>query len=373
MCAIEAGKRGRSVAVLDHASRIGRKISISGGGRCNFTNLHATPENYFSEQSNFCKSALARYTPMDFVELLTQHRVAYHEKKLGQLFCNDSAEQIVDLLLEECRAAQVEIHLNCEIRSIHKGINFQVETNRGDFTSSSLVIATGGLSFPKLGATDFGYRLARQFDLKLTPPRPGLVPLTLSQENLASYIQLSGVSLSVKVGYRGKKFSESILFTHRGVSGPAILQISSCMKQHDFIEIDLLPGLDAGAWLLKHQSEPIDLPTLLARQLPRRFAEVWCKLNAPVQSMNHCKSKQLLEIGTLLNHWLLPIHGTEGYTKAEVTLGGIDTRELSSKTLETRKVPGLYFVGEVVDVTGWLGGFNFQWAWASGYAAGQFV
>lgn len=373
MCAIEAGKRGRSVTILDHSPRLGRKISISGGGRCNFTNLYASSENYYSEQPDFCKSALARFTPSDFVDLLTQHRVPYHEKKLGQLFCDDSADQIVNLLVEECKAAQVEIRLDCGVRSVKKGNDFQIETSRGLFSSDSLVIATGGLSFPKLGATDFGHRIAKQFNLKLINPRPGLVPLTLSSENLVHTVLLSGVSLPVTVGHQGKKFNESILFTHRGVSGPAILQISSCMRQHDSIEIDLLPELDAGDWLIKHQRESTDLATLLGRKLPKRFAEIWCELNAPVKTLNHCKLKQLQEIGTLLNHWLLPIHGTEGYAKAEVTLGGVDTRELSSKTMEARSVPGLYFIGEVVDVTGWLGGFNFQWAWASGHAAGQFV
>ena len=373
MCAIEAGKRGRSVTVLDHAPRLGRKISISGGGRCNFTNLTVTAENYYSEQPDFCKSALARYTPTDFIELLSQHRITHHEKKLGQLFCDDSAEQIVNLLIDECATAQVKICLDCGVRSVRKGDDFQIETSRGVYACDSLVIATGGLSFPKLSASDLGYRLARQFDLKLINPRPGLVPLTLSQENLAHFISLSGVSLQVTVAHGGHKFNEALLFTHRGLSGPAILQISSCMKQHDSIEIDLLPGLDAGAWLLEHQSERIDLPTLLAQKLPRRFADVWCSNNAPLKALNHCKTKRLLEIGTLLNGWPLPIHGTEGYAKAEVTMGGVDTRQLSSKTMESRSVPGLYFIGEVVDVTGWLGGFNFHWAWASGHAAGQFV
>ena len=367
MCALEAGKRGRSVALIDHAPRVGRKISISGGGRCNFTNWNATPDNYYSAQPDFCKSALARYTPQDFVELLASHRVRFHEKKLGQLFCDDSAERIVELLVDECNAARVEIQTDCRIREVRKGLDFQIETQRGLFACDSLVIATGGLSFPKLGASDFGHRLARQFDLKLTNTRPGLVPLTLSPQNLECYGPLSGVSLPAMVRHGSRQFNENILFTHRGLSGPAILQISSCMQEHGSIEIDLLPGLDAPAWLLAHHQKPVDLPTLLGTRLPRRFAEVWCELNAPVKSLNHCKSKQLLEIGTLLNHWSIPIHGTEGYAKAEVTMGGVDTRQLSSKTMEARSVPGLYFIGEVV------GGFNFQWAWASGHAAGQFV
>jgi len=300
--------------------------------------------------------------------------VPYHEKKLGQLFCDDTAERIVDLLLEECREARVEFRLDCSVLAVRKGIDFQVETNRGSFSCNSLVVATGGLSFPKLGATGFGHRIAKQFDLKLTAIRPGLVPLTLSKEKLDHYGRLSGVSLPVTVRHHGHCFSENILFTHRGLSGPAILQISSCMGGGgDSIEIDLLPERDAGAWLLEHHAKPVDLATLLSRVLPRRFAEVWCETNAPVNAVNRCKSRQLREIGAMLNRWSLPIQGTEGFAKAEVTMGGVDTRELSSKTLEARGVPGLYFIGEVVDVTGWLGGFNFQWAWASGHAAGQFV
>ena len=374
MCAIEAGRRGRSVTVLDHAARIGRKIAISGGGRCNFTNTHATSENYFSQQRDFCKSALARYTPGDFIGLIEKHRVPYHEKKLGQLFCDDTAERIIDLLLEECRDPGVKILLDTRVLNVRKSVDFQVETTRGGFSCQSLVVATGGLSFPKLGATDFGHRLAKQFDLKLTEIRPGLVPLTLSRENLALYGPLSGVSLPVTVRHQGDQFSENLLFTHRGLSGPAILQISSCMPAAGTaVEIDLMPGRDAGGWLIEHHAETVDLPTLLSRSFPRRFAEVWCEMNAPVKAMNRCKTRQLREIGAMLNHWTLPVQGTEGFAKAEVTLGGVDTRELSSKTMETRKVPGLYFIGEVVDVTGWLGGFNFQWAWASGHAAGQFA
>lgn len=372
MCAMEAGRRGRSVTVLDHGARIGRKIAISGGGRCNFTNLHTTPDNFFSEQPEFCKSALARYTPMDFIRLVEKHRVPYHEKKYGQLFCDDTAERIVDLLLDECREAQVQIILNCAVHSVEKHSEFQVMTSRGVYSSDSLVIATGGLSFPKLGATDMGHRLARQFNLKLTEIRPGLVPLTLSKENLAHFGRLSGISIHIIARHRGHRFSENLLFTHRGLSGPAILQISSCIGHgNDPIEIDLLPGLDAGDWLMQHRTEPVDLPALLGQYLPRRFADVWCETNAPVKSMNHCKSQRIREIGRMLNHWVLPIHGNEGYAKAEVTLGGVDTRELSSKTMEARNVPGLYFIGEVMDVTGWLGGFNFQWAWASGHAAGR--
>jgi predicted Rossmann fold flavoprotein len=374
MCAIEAGRRGRSVTVLDHAAEIGRKIAISGGGRCNFTNIHAAPENYFSEQREFCKSALARYTPQDFIGLIEKHRVSYHEKKLGQLFCDDSAMRIVDLLLEECRAAQVQIRLNCAVQSVRKTVDFQIETSRGDFSCDALVIATGGLSFPKLGATSLGHRLAKQFNLRLTEIRPGLVPLTLSRENLEHYGPLSGVSIPSMVQHHGHRFSENILFTHRGLSGPAILQISSCMGSGDnSVDIDLLPGKDAGAWLLEHHTEPIDFTSLLSRCLPRRFAEAWCRMNTPATTVNRCKSGKLREIGMMLNHWKLPIHGTEGYAKAEVTMGGVDTRELSSKTMEARSVPGLYFIGEVVDVTGWLGGFNFQWAWASGHAAGRVV
>ena len=374
MCAIGAGLRGRSVLVLDHAAEVGRKISMSGGGRCNFTNLDASPENYFSGQQDFCKSALARFTPLDFVALISSHRIPFHEKKPGQLFCDDTSDRIVRLLLDECDRAQVRIRLNCTVREVRKPAGFEIETSAGAFSGDSLVIATGGLSFPKLGASDFGHRIAGQFGLRLTGLRPGLVPLTLPADLLKHCNSLSGVSLPVEVRHRRHRFRENLLFTHRGLSGPAILQISSCIEAgDDSIEIDLLPDRDAGAWLMEHRTEPGALSSLLGRCLPRRFAEVWCEMNAPETAATRCKSRRLLEIGKMLNHWIVPVRGNEGYAKAEVTMGGVDTRELSSKTMEARTVPGLYFIGEVVDVTGWLGGFNFQWAWASGHAAGEFV
>ena len=373
MCAIEAGKRGRSVLVLDHAARLGRKITISGGGRCNFTNLHAGPENYLSSNPGFCKSALARYSPGDFLALIEKHRVPFHEKKLGQQFCNDSSDRIVAMLLDECREARVELRTDCRVISVEKNDGYRIATSQGGFSCDALVVATGGLSFPKLGATDFGHRIAKQFGLALTEIRPALVPLTFSSEDLQRYGPLSGVSIPAAVRHRKREFRENILFTHRGLSGPAILQISSYWSDGEPLEIDLLPDLDAAEWLLEHQAEPVDFEGLLSRHLPRRFAGVWCKINTPDKAVNRCKSQELRDIGKMLNHWTLRMNGTEGYAKAEVTLGGVDTRGLSSKTMEARNVPGLYFIGEVVDVTGWLGGFNFQWAWASGHAAGQFV
>ncbi len=373
MCAIEAGRRGRSVVVLERAGEIGRKIAISGGGRCNFTNLYTRPENYISHQPDFCKSALARYTPHDFIALVEKHGVAYHEKKLGQQFCDDSSRRIIDLLLAECEAAGVTILPGVQVNAVRKSVGFHVETNRGEMICDSLVIATGGLSFPKLGATDFGHRLARQFGLGVTGVRPGLVPLTLAAEDLEAYRELSGVSIPTAVHCHGKKFNENILFTHRGLSGPAILQISSCWREGEAIETDLLPDLDAEEWLLENHAAQIELSALLTTRLPRRFAETWCERHAPSKPLPRYKARQLREIGQLLNRWPLKPAGTEGFGKAEVTLGGVDTKELSSKTMESRKVPGLYFIGEVVDVTGWLGGYNFQWAWASGHAAGQGV
>lgn len=373
MCAIEAGKRGRSVMLLDHSGVAGNKIAVSGGGRCNFTNLHAAPENYISSNPNFCKSALARYTPLDFVGLIEKHRVPYHEKKLGQLFCSESSQRIVGLLLEECRVAHVKFRFNCRIQSVRKTTEFHVETDQGTFSSHALVIATGGLSFPKLGATDFGHRLARQFGLKITQTRPGLVPLKFDTENQNRYQAVSGVSVAAVVHCQGREFRENILLTHRGLSGPAALQASSYWETGKSVQIDLLPGLDAGKWIAGYRARSMELATLLSRHLPRRFVERWCEQHFPSKPMNQFQSRELTEIGRLLNHWTPLITGTEGYAKAEVTVGGVDTRELSSRTMETRNVRGLFFIGEVVDVTGWLGGYNFQWAWASGHAAGASV
>jgi len=373
MCALEAGRRGRSVLVLEHAERLGKKILISGGGRCNFTNLNTSPENFLSENPHFCKSALACYTPADFIALVEKHGIAYHEKKLGQLFCDFSSRQIVELLQKECAGARVEIRLNCEVQQLQKNLTFDLQTNQGPFQSDSLVIATGGLSFPKIGATDFGYRTAKQFGHKLTVTRPGLVPLTFSTEDQAAFGQLSGISIDAAASGNGMSFRENILFTHRGLSGPAILQISNYRGECDPIAIDLLPGQPAREILAAHRSTNKELKNVLGQYLPQRFVQEWCGRFVPSRPMNRYSTLELEEIARHLHHWEIQPADTEGYVKAEVTLGGVDTGELSSKTMESRRVAGLYFIGEVVDVTGWLGGYNFQWAWASGRAAGQFV
>lgn len=372
MCAIEAGKRGRRVLVLEHNERVGMKIAISGGGRCNFTNLEAGPDNYLSAQPDFCKSALARFTPWDFIGLIDKHRIAYHEKKLGQQFCDTSSKAIIEMLLAECAAAGVEIRLKCRVQEVRKAERFVLETNAGSLESSAVVVATGGLSFPKLGATDFGYRIARQFGLKVTAVKPGLVPLTFIPED-QSLSALSGLSVPVTARFNGRVFEENLLFTHRGLSGPVILQISSYWDGKGTIEFNLLPGKSAADLVQQGRREAIDALTLLSREWPRRFAEAWCARYAPRKSFPHYKAQELASLTTMLEAWPLRFSGTEGYPKAEVTLGGVDTSELSSKTMEARRVPGLYFIGEVVDVTGWLGGYNFQWAWASGHAAGQVV
>ena len=373
MCAREAGQRGRRVAVLEHQDRVGKKIAISGGGRCNFTNIHATAAQYLSQRPEFCKSALARYTPDDFIALVSEHRIAFHEKKLGQLFCDGSSRAIIEMLLAECRKAGVEIHCDCHPTVIERNERFRIGTNHETFEAASLVVATGGLSFAKLGATDFGYRLAEKFGIRLVPPRPGLVPLRLAHDDLTALEHLSGISLPVTVRTRGEVFSEAMLFTHRGLSGPAILQISSFWNEGELLEIDLMPGRSASDWLAQVRSTHRDLATALSHLLPQRFAEAWCKRYAPRKPLPHWKTTELAACARDLAQWRISPAGTEGYPKAEVTVGGIDTTELSSRTMEARRVPGLYFIGEVVDVTGWLGGYNFQWAWASGYAAGQFV
>jgi predicted Rossmann fold flavoprotein len=375
MCAIAAGQRGRRVVVLEGNERVGRKIEISGGGRCNFTNLQASAENYLSENPAFCKSALARYTPWDFVALVEKHGIAYHEKTLGQQFCDGSSRAIIEMLLAECAAAGVEIRTGCRVEEVEKIDAFRVRTTGGAYESKALVVATGGLSFPKLGATDFGFRLAKRFGLRVTPLRPGLVPLTLSLEQLKDYGPLSGVSLPVVArDARGAaEFPESMLFTHRGLSGPAVLQVSSYWREREEVTFDLLPGVDAAGWLEQARAEKADLATLLARHWPRRLAETWSAQNAAGVRLAHLRAEEKERLAGLLNRWTLRPAGTEGYAKAEVTLGGVDTAELSSKTMEARRVPELYFIGEAVDVTGWLGGYNFQWAWASGHAAGSVV
>ncbi len=372
-CAIEAGKRARKVVVLEHAERIGKKISISGGGRCNFTNLHAGPDNFISANPSFCKSALARYTPADFVALVRKHNISFHEKKLGQLFCNEGSGRIIDMLLNECSDAGVEVICRSTVQRVAKNERFEVELTDRTLQSQSLVIATGGLSIAPLGATDFGYKLARQFGLKIEPTKPGLVPFTLTKDVLKQLAPLSGVSVDAEVSCNSNQFRENILVTHRGLSGPAILQISSYWEEGQAIDIDLLPNEDARKLLSENRASEISLANLLSRFLPKRFAHAWCELNFPSQPINRYTPRQLEEIATRLHHWRIIPGGTEGYRKAEVTAGGVSTAELSSRTMQTTKVPGLYFIGEVVDVTGQLGGYNFQWAWSSGYAAGQFV
>ncbi len=373
MCAIEAGKRGRSVLVLEHTERRGKKILISGGGRCNFTNINAGPDNFLSANPDFCKSALARYTPADFIALVEKHGIRYHEKKLGQLFCDLSSRQIVELLQKECAAARVEIRLNCKVSDVQKNLSFRLETNQGTLDADSLVIATGGLSLPKLGATDFGYRVARQFGARVTPTRAGLVPFRFNPGDQLAFSELSGVSLETTVTCNGTTFRESILFTHRGLSGPAILQISNYCGESDMVSIDLLPGQSAVEILAAHRQSTKELKNVLSQFLPQRFAQEWCARFASSKPMNRFLPAELGEIARRLHHWEFRPGGNEGYATAEVTLGGVDTTELSSKTMESRHVRGLYFIGEVVDVTGWLGGYNFQWAWASGHAAGQFI
>jgi len=370
-CAIEAGKRKRKVLVIEHSERIGKKIAISGGGRCNFTNIHTSADSFLSVNPHFAKSALARYTPRDFITLVQRHGVAYHEKKLGQLFCNGSSQQIIDMLLTECAKATVEIRCGCSVHSVAKETRFVLQTNRGALESDSLVIATGGLSIKPLGATDFGYRIAEQFGLQIEQPRPGLVPLTLDSDMLRRFAELSGVSLDAIARFGKVSFRENILFTHRGLSGPAILQLSSYWKPGKPISIDLLPQLEDMSFLEDEKASSIELSNLLSRYLPRRFAHAWCELFAPSKPMRQFNSRELEAIATTLHNLEIVPTGTEGFKKAEVTTGGVSTNELSSQTMESKKVPGLYFVGEVVDVTGHLGGFNFQWAWASGYVAGQ--
>ena len=372
-CAIEAGRRGRSVLVVEHAGQVGKKIAISGGGRCNFTNVHTSAANFISANPHFAKSALARYTPADFIALVERHGIAYHEKKLGQLFCDGSSRQIINMLLAECSDANVEIRCNCHVRRVERRDAFLLETDQGTFASSSLVIATGGLSIPQLGATDFGYQIARQFDLQIEPTRPALVPFTLPADTQARFAALSGISLDAIAQASDAEFRENILVTHRGLSGPAILQISSYWQTGDSIHLNLLPDTDARVLLLEHQHSESELANVLAQFWPRRFALEWCKLYAPSRPLKGFTERELDALAQKLGRWEITPAGTEGYKKAEVTAGGVSTDELSSRTLEARHVPGLYFIGEVVDVTGQLGGYNFQWAWASGYAAGQFV
>jgi predicted Rossmann fold flavoprotein len=369
MCAVEAGKRGRRVAVLEHAERLGKKILISGGGRCNFTNIHCTPANFLSANPHFAKSALARYTPNDFIALVEKHRIPYHEKTLGQLFCDRSSRDILQMLEEECRESQVGIFLNCRIEEVTRTTEFVVRATNATFHAPVLVVATGGLSIPKMGATSFGYDLARRFGIKIRDPWPGLVPLTFDGEHSSRYCDLAGVSAEVIASCNGHRFREKMLITHRGLSGPAILQISSYWTHSQPIHLDLAPEADPTATFrdAKAPRNPATLRAELRKILPNRLADRWLELHAPASWTNSA----LVDFERGIHAWTLVPAGTEGYEKAEVTAGGIDTEELSAKTMECKRIPGLFFIGEVVDVTGHLGGFNFQWAWASGAAAGQ--
>jgi len=372
-CAIEAGKRRRKVLVIEHNAQIGRKILISGGGRCNFTNIHTRPENFISRNPHFCKSALARYSPQDFIELVKKHKIEFYEKKLGQLFCRESSRLIVEMLLRECERARADIWADCSVKNIERepDRSFELETTGGNLTCDSLVIATGGLSFPKVGATDLGYSVAKQFGLKRVETRPGLVPLVFADgKGLSS---LAGVSID-SIVYAGKReFRENILFTHRGLSGPAILQVSNYTQKGVAVLIDLLPVKSEDEMLRLAGTSRQTVDNFLGRFLPNRFAEAFCDPVLAKRRLDQMNKKDLGGIVKKIKNWQVKFSETEGYHKAEVTLGGISTAELSSQTMESNRVPGLYFIGEVVDVTGWLGGYNFQWAWASGYAAGQAV
>ncbi len=370
-CALQAGRRGRKVLVVEHNSQIGRKILISGGGRCNFTNTQTKSENFISQNPHFCKSALSRYTPQDFIELVKKHRIEFYEKKLGQLFCRDSARLMVEMLVSECTAGKVEIRTNCSVKSVKKNNLFEIETNQENFTGESLVIATGGLSFPKVGATDFGYRIARQFGLKIVETSPSLVPLVFAGEK--KFSKLAGISVDSSVASGSREFRENILFTHRGLSGPAILQISNYWQKQKTVTIDLLPEINALALLEENISSKQTLDNFLSRFLPNRFADIFANQNFTNKPLNQLNKKEIERIAETLNGWQISFDETEGYHKAEVTLGGVSTAELSSQTMESRRVEKLFFVGEIMDVTGWLGGYNFQWAWASGFAAGQIV
>ena len=368
LCAAEAGKRGRRVALLEHADRPGKKILISGGGRCNFTNIHCQPENFISANPHFAKSALARYTPADFIALVEKHRIPYHEKTLGQLFCDRSAQDITGMLEAECSASGVQIFLQTKISEARHNGDFVLRTNGDEFCAPVLVIATGGLSIPKMGATSFGYDVAQQFGLKIVPTRPALVPLVLAAKDRTRYCDLAGVSAEVIAASNGASFREKMLVTHRGLSGPAILQISSYWKKGHEIRIDLAPERDVSAALRDAKVRNIAAArTALQGALPKRLADRWLELHEPSTWTN----QGITELDRQLHQWEIKPADTEGYEKAEVTAGGVDTDELSSKTMETRKVKGLFFIGEVVDVTGHLGGFNFQWAWASAVAAAR--
>lgn len=374
MCAQAAGLRGLHVLVIEHANKVGKKILMSGGGRCNFTNLGTTPQNFLSSNPHFCKSALARYTPEDFLALVEHHRIAWHEKELGQLFCDESSKLILRMLLAECEAGGVRIEIDCAVERVEHGPDgFRLHTARGPVQTARLVVATGGLSIPTMGASGFGYTIARQFGHAVLPTHAALVPLTLSGRPLDDYAELSGLAMDVGASCGDASFRNRMLLTHRGLSGPAILQISSYWSSGAQLRIDLFPQGDAADWLLRQQRErpAAELRTVLADVLPRRFAQRLCELHCPSRPLRQYRPADLQKIADTLHVWPITASGTEGYRTAEVTLGGVDTDGLSSSTMESRSVPNLYFIGEVVDVTGWLGGYNFQWAWASAIAAAR--
>ncbi|MCW8931550.1 MAG: NAD(P)/FAD-dependent oxidoreductase [Gammaproteobacteria bacterium] len=389
MCAIEAGKRNRQVIVLDHAAKAGKKIRISGGGRCNFTNYDVTANHYLSENKHFCKSALSRYQYYDFLSLMAEYDIPWHEREHGQLFCDRSANDVVQMLLSECKKYGVKIQLDAHIEQISKADNdnsnshsdqFYVNSSQGKYQAESLVVATGGLSVSKMGASDFGLRLAKQFGLNTIPTRPGLVPLTYSSKDTLRYKQLSGIAIEAELSYGNQLFKENLLFTHKGISGPAVLQISSYWKVENnqsgkSIHIKLLPELNLHEWLLEQQTQQakVLVKNILSRKIPKRLAECFCQIHGIDKPINQYNSLELKTIADVFQNWNFWPDGTEGYRVAEVTVGGVDTNDLSSKTMEAKQVDGLFFIGEVVDVTGHLGGYNFQWAWSSGYTAGQFV
>jgi len=387
MCAAQAGSRGRRVLLVDHSATLGERIRISGGGRCNFTNRTVSAENYLSQNPHFCRSALARFSQFDFIAMLDKRRIPYHEREHGQLFCDESAVDIIDMLRDACDDAGVQWAMPCAVQQVERATGngrYTLATDQGCFTCQSLVVATGGLAIPKIGASPFGYRLAEQFGIPVIAPKPALVPLALAPDVLEPIKPLAGATLDAVAQFGPASFRENVLITHRGLSGPAILQISSYWQMQEYrtgrklpVEIDLLPGLDAGAWLEEHRQGRVHVPNLLAEHLPRRFAHEWCALYGGekllTRPIGELGRRDLDALAARLNAWQLMPAGTLGFAKAEVTLGGVSTDALSSKTMEAKASAGLYFIGEVVDVTGWLGGYNFQWAWSSGWVAGQFV
>lgn len=375
MCAFEAGRRGKRVLLIEHNDAVGKKIRISGGGRCNFTNIFTEPSRFVSQNPRFSYSALSGFTPQDFIAYVERHGIAYHEKKLGQLFCDGSAQQIIDALVRDCRDAGVTIRTGCRVTRVEKNDTYRVDTSQGMFNADALVVATGGLSIPKLGATGFGYELAKKFGVPVLRCEPGLVPLTLTEDDLRALASLSGISFDAKVSIGKTAFDEAVLITHRGLSGPAILQISSYWSKGDTLQVNLLPGAPLGDKLLGiKKKKPLTHPRAwLGERLSGRLAQRLCDSNDWLKPFGEMADTEVRAMADALQQWNIPIAGTEGYAKAEVTRGGVDTKALSPKTMETRDVPGLYFIGEVMDMTGWLGGYNFQWAWASSVAAGRAV